>query len=133
MGAYLEQASPKKLAGLGLVFSLIPLYFVSAAVLKYGFGVGLLFDPLEAFFSDPSRLRILNLVLTPLLFFGGLLVALALNLYAILRVKRKRTDASALSRFAGEARGWNVAIIVLSSLLLATITVYGILENFTRR
>ena len=133
MSAFLERTSPKKLAGLGLIFNLIPLYFVVAAVLKYGFGMGLLFDPLGGFFSDPLRLAILNWVLTPILFFGGLLIALALNLYAIFRPKIKKEGTATLSRFEGEPRIWNVTVAVLSSLLLVTITVYGILENFTHR
>ncbi|HKC62086.1 MAG TPA: hypothetical protein VKB86_00540 [Pyrinomonadaceae bacterium] len=132
MNTYLERTSPKKLAGLGLIFNLIPLYFVVAAVLKYGFGAGLLFDPLADFSSDPLRLAILNWVLTPILFFGGLLVALALNLYAVFRPRMKKKGAATLS-FEGEPRIWNVMVAVLSSLLLATITVYGILKNFTRR
>ena len=122
MSAYLKGASPKKLAGLGFVLSLVPLYFVTAAVLNYGFGVGVLFEPLERFFADPLRLRILNQVITPILFFGGLIVALALNLYAVRG--RKRSDASS-------SRAWNVAAAALSGLLLATIAVYGVLENFT--
>ena len=122
MSAYLKSASPKKLAGLGFVLSLVPLYFVTAAVLNYGFGVGVLFKPLERFFADPLRLRILNMVITPVLFFGGLIVALALNLYAVRG--RKRSDASS-------PRVWNVVAALLSGLLLAVITVYGILENFT--
>jgi hypothetical protein len=122
MSAYLKGASPRKLAGLGFVLSLAPLYFVTAAVLNYGFGVGFLFAPLERFFADPLRLRILNQVITPVLFFGGLIVALALNLYAVRA--RKRSGASS-------SRGWNVAVLALSGSLLAVITIYGILENFT--
>ncbi len=37
-----------KLAGIGFILVLAPLYFVSASLLKYGLGIGLLFDPLEA-------------------------------------------------------------------------------------
>ena len=122
MSAYLKEASPRKLAGLGFALSLVPLYFVTAAVLNYGFGVSLLFGPLERFFADPLRLRILNQVITPLLFFGGLIVALALNLYAVRG--RKSGDAS-------PASVWNVAVAALSGSLLVVITVYGILENFT--
>src|SRR5918912_3442819 len=110
MSAYLEQSSPKKLAGLGFILSLPPLYFVAAAVLKYGFGAGVLFDPLAAFFADPTRLRVLNLVITPVLFFGGLIVALALNLYAVFRFKRRAGDEAAAGRSEGEARGWNLAV-----------------------
>src|SRR5215212_8519314 len=39
-----------KLAGIGLVLLLVPLYFVSASLLKYGLGIGLLFDPLDRVF-----------------------------------------------------------------------------------
>ncbi len=42
-----------KLAGIGFALPLAPLYFVSASLLKYGLGIGLLFDPLEVF--CPSR------------------------------------------------------------------------------
>jgi hypothetical protein len=129
MSAYLKEASQGKLAGLGFVLSVVPLYFVTAAVLNYGFGVGALFGPLEKFFADPVRLRILNQVITPILFFGGPAVALALNLYAVRR--RERRDASDAPRSARKARGWNVAIAVLSGLLLVTIATYGFLENFT--
>jgi hypothetical protein len=128
MSAYLKEASPGKLAGLGFVLSVVPLYFVTAAVLNYGFGVGALFGPLEKFFADPVRLRILNQVITPVLFFGGPAVALALNLYAVRR--RGRGDADS-TRSAGKARGWNVVVAVLSGLLLLTIATYGFLENFT--
>ena len=126
MSAYLKKASPGKLAGLGFVLSVVPLYFVTAAVLNYGFGVGALFDPLEKLFADPVRLRLLNQVITPILFFGGPVVALALNVYAVRR-RRKRSDAGP-PRFT---RAWNVAVAVLSGLLLVTIAAYGFLENFT--
>lgn len=43
-----------KLAGVGLVLLLAPLYFVSASLLKYGLGVGFLFDPLESLLSEPG-------------------------------------------------------------------------------
>ncbi|HJQ30199.1 MAG TPA: hypothetical protein VJ827_12745, partial [Rubrobacter sp.] len=36
----------RRLAVVGFVLLLAPLYFVSASLLKYGLGVGLLFDPL---------------------------------------------------------------------------------------
>ena len=115
------RVSRSRFAWIGLILIVTPLYFVVAAVLKYAFGVGLLFDPLAMFFADPVRLRILNLVLTPLLFFGGSLVALVLNVYAAL------TDANPKGRF------WNSVLIVLSSSLLIIMTTYGYLENSTHR
>ncbi len=68
----------RSLAGIGFVLLLAPLYFVSASLLKYGLGVGLLFDPLEAFLSISQRREIFNLV-SPFVFLGGLGLAMALN------------------------------------------------------
>lgn len=120
----LQQVSRSKLAWLGFALIIPPFYFVAAAVLKYGFGWGLFFDPLAAFFADPQRLRFLNLVLTPVLFFGGLLLALGLNLYALVTGR----DENGFRR-----RVPNFLVVLTSFSLLAVITIYGYLENFTRR
>jgi hypothetical protein len=40
-----------KLAAVGFALLLLPLFFVSAPLLKYELGVGLLFDPLDTFLS----------------------------------------------------------------------------------
>ena len=39
----------RRLALVGCVLLLAPLYFVSASLLKYGLGIGFLFDPLETY------------------------------------------------------------------------------------
>jgi hypothetical protein len=124
MIAVLQRMSRSHLAWLGLVLVIAPLYFVSAALLKYGFGVGALFDPLAALFADPGRLRFLNLVVTPVVFFGGCLLALALNLFALLGIRVE--DGR---RF----RSSNFVIVLVSSLLLLVMATYGYLENFTHR
>jgi hypothetical protein len=97
---------------------------VAAALLKYGLGVGFLFDPLANFFAEPSRLRVLNLALSAVLFFGGSLLALALNVFAVLR---RSGESARPGRFA------NLAVVVTSISLLAVLTTYGFLENFTHR
>jgi hypothetical protein len=124
MFTFMQRVSRRKLAGTGFVLLAAPSYFVAAAILKYGFGVGLFFDPLAVFFADPQRLRFLNLVLTPVLFFGGSLLALALNLYAILRRRAENGPRPMLS---------NILAVLVSFSLLVAITTYGYLENFTRR
>ena len=120
----LLKVSRSKLAWLGFVLIIPPFYFVAAAVLKYGFGWGLFFDPLAGFFDDPQRLRLLNLVLTPVLFFGGSLLALGLNLYALISGR----DENGFRR-----RVPNFLVVLTSFSLLAVMTIYGYLENFTRR
>jgi len=120
----LQQVSRSKLAWLGFALIIPPFYFVAAAVLKYGFGWGLFFDPLSAFFADPQRLRFLNVILTPVLFFGGSLLALGLNLYALFSGR----DGNRFTR-----RLPNFLVALTSFSLLAVMTIYGYLENFTRR
>ena len=124
MIAALQRISRSGVAWLGLVLVITPLYFVSAAVLKYGFGVGALFDPLAALFADPRRLRFLNLVVTPIVFFGGCVLALALNLFALFSIRIQHGRRFRLSNFV---------IVLVSSLLLLVMTTYGYLENFTHR
>ena len=44
-----------KLAGIGFTLLLAPLSFVSASLLKYGLGIGFLFDPLDRAFCPIQR------------------------------------------------------------------------------
>ena len=124
MFTFMQRVSRRKLAGTGFVLLVAPFYFVVAAILKYGFGVGLFFDPLAAFFADPRRLRFLNFALTPVLFFGGSLLALGLNLYAVLR---RRAENGLKDRLP------NLVVVTISVSLLVVMATYGYLENFTRR
>lgn len=64
-----EIVNDHKLPGIGFAFLLAPLYFVSASLLKYGLGIGLLFDPLEAFLSVSQRRDVFNLA-SPFVFLG---------------------------------------------------------------
>jgi hypothetical protein len=120
-----------KLAGAGFAFLFAPLYFVSASLLKNELGIGLLFDPLDkALMSDPENLRVFNLV-SPLVFLGGLGVALLLNAYAVLRLGRENSSIVGTVRL--EARFWNIAVMAVSLLLLVTLLGYFFAENFVYR
>jgi hypothetical protein len=119
----MRRVSRRKLAATGFVLLAAPSYFVAAAILKYGFGIGLFFDSLAAFFAEPQRLRFLNFLLTPILFFGGSLVALGLNLYAALSPRPENGPKRRVS---------NLVVITISVSLLVVMATYGYLENFTR-
>jgi hypothetical protein len=123
MFTFIQRVSRRKLAGAGFVVLAAPFYFVAAAILKYGFGVGIFFDPLAAFFSEPQRLLFLNFVLTPVLFFGGSLLALMLNLYAVLG---RRGENGLKYRWS------NLVVVTISVSVLVVMGSYGYLENFTR-
>lgn len=121
-----------KLARLGFVLLVAPLFFVTASLLKYGAGVGLLFDPLEAFLSEPGRREVFN-VISPVVFLGGLGLALAANLYAVLQPNVNKEDGAIVCVVRPEMKLANIAVAVVSSLLLVTLVGYVFLENFTYR
>jgi hypothetical protein len=121
-----------KLAGLGFALLLAPLFFVSASLLKYGLGVGFLFDPLESLLSDPKRLQVFNLI-SPVVFLGGLILALAVNLYAVLRLNVAREDGTFVSTVRFEVKLANIAVAAVSLLLLVTLVGYFFAENFAYR
>jgi hypothetical protein len=120
-----------KLVGVGLALLLNPLFFVSASLLKYGLEIGLLLDPLEdSIFSDPERLRIINLV-SPLVFLGGLVLALALNAYSPLRLNVGKEDDTIVSTLRLRIQFFNIAVAGVSFLLLSILVGYAFLENVT--
>ena len=120
----------RRLAVVGCVLLLAPLYFVSASLLKYGLGIGFLFDPLETFLSAPGRRVVFNVV-SPFVFLGGLCLALALNTYAVARVNVRREVGTLVSMVRIKLGLWNIAVAAVSILLLATLLGYVFLENFT--
>jgi hypothetical protein len=122
----------RRLAVVGFVLVLAPLYFVSASLLKYGLGIGFLFDPLEAFLSVAGRRVVFNVV-SPFVFLGGLCLALALNTYAVARLNVRREDGTIVSTVRLKLKLSNIAVAVVSILLLATLLGYVFLENFTHR
>ena len=122
----------RRLALAGLALLSAPLFFVVASLLKYGLGIGLLFDPLEALLADPGRQHVFNLV-SPVVFLGGLVFALALNAYAVLRLNVGREDGVIVGVVRLRTRFWNVAVAGVSLLLLVTLVGYIFAENFVYR
>jgi hypothetical protein len=122
----------RKLAVVGSVLLLAPLYFVSASLLEYGLGIGFLFDPMETFLSAPGRRDVFNVV-SPIVFLGGLSLALALNIYAVARLNVSWEDGTIVSTVRIKLGLWNIAVAAVSVLLLVTLVGYTFLENFTYR
>jgi hypothetical protein len=123
------EVNERRLAWAGLALLSAPLFFVAASLLMYELGIGSLFDPLEVFLSDPQRLRIFNLV-SPVVFLGGLSLALALNAYAVLQLNVGREDGAVVGTVRLEARFWNIAVMAVSLLLLVTLVGYFFAEKF---
>ncbi len=122
----------RRLAGIGFVLLLAPLYFVSASLLKYGLGVGLLFDSLEAFLSISERREIFNLV-SPVVFLGGFGLAMVLNAYAVLRPSVAKEEDAVVCTVRIRMKFWNTTVVTASSMLVFTLVNYAFLENFVAR
>jgi len=122
----------RRLAVVGSVLLLAPLYFVSASLLKYGLGIGFLFDPLETFLSADGRRAVFNAI-SPFVFFGGLCLALALNTYAVAQLNVSREEGTLVSTVRLRLNLSNILVAAVSILLLATLLGYVFLENFTYR
>ena len=127
-----ETLSYNKMAGIGFVLILPPLFFVSAAVLKYGLGIEYFFDILDPFYANPHRLQIFNIV-SPIVFISGLLLALGLNAYPIVHLRIQRDVDTTVCTVTLKAKLWNLMVIAMSAVLLATLIGYAFLENFTYR
>jgi hypothetical protein len=84
--------------------------------------VGFLFDPLEFFLSEPGRRYIFNLV-SPVVFVGGLLLALVLNGSSFVRVGVDREDGTIVSTVRLEIKLANIAVAVVSFTLLGVLVV----------
>ena len=91
-----------------------------------------MFDPLEAFHSASGRRGVFN-ASSPIVFFGGFGLALALNTYAVAQLNVSREEETLVSTVRLELKSSNIAVAVISILLLATLVGYVFLENFTHR
>jgi hypothetical protein len=93
---------------------------------------GLLFDPLEAFLSVSQRRHYFNLI-SPVVFLGGLALALVLNAHAVSRVGVGREDGELVGTARLRLKPWNMVEAATSCLLLVILVGYVFLENFAGR
>ena len=85
-----------------------------------------------ALLSDPQRAGLFNLI-SPVVFLGGLGLALALNAYAVLGLNVGREDGAIVGTVRLEVRFCNLAVAAMSLLLLVTLVGYFFAENLVYR
>jgi hypothetical protein len=115
----------------GLAFATPALYFVSASLLKFHLGVNQPYSPLESLLADPDRFHAFNL-LSPIIFLGGLALAVLLNLYPQLRVQLRRGDEGWVATLTARANLLNLTVVALGCALAAALVGYVVLENLPR-
>ena len=89
-------------------------------------------DPLEFFLSEPGRHYVFNLV-SPVVFLGGLVLALVLNGYSFVRVGVSRENGAIVGTARLEMKIANVVVTAVSLLLLGVLVGYVFVENFAYR
>ena len=104
---------PVVAARLGLVLLIIPIYFITASVLRQ---------------NAPG----FSLLSAPPILLGALFVALALNAWAIVSVSI-RGDTPRVLNVSLTLRIWNLAVMGMGLLLLAVLLGYAFVENFQPR
>ena len=103
------------LAALGLLLTMPALYFVIANLLKYQLNVlpGMRVFPIH-----------------PALLLGGLMLAVMLNLWPLLRLTTSKIDDLLTIIISLRVRLWNLVILGIAVVTLSTLLIYVAVENF---
>jgi hypothetical protein len=113
---------------IGLGLSAPALFFIVASLLKSNFGVSQPFSWFESMLATPERFRLFNII-SPVVFVGGLLLGVIVNLYPQLEMQFRRDQGRLVATISAEAKPINLAIVTLGFLLLVTLFGYVVLEN----
>jgi hypothetical protein len=116
------------LAILGLGLSAPALFFITASLLKYDFGVSQPFTLIENMLATPEQAHLFNII-SPIVFVGGLLMGVIVNLYPQLEMQLRRDQGRLVATITAEVKPINLVIVILGCLLLATLFGYVALEN----
>jgi hypothetical protein len=114
-------------SALGLLLLLPVALFTSASLLKYAAGFPVLYDGL-GFFADPRQLLWYERA-SPFLFLGGPVAAAVLSLGAIVTLEVRRENDQVVTTVRLTPRVFNVAVAIMSLVLLAILAGYIVAEN----
>ena len=113
---------------IGLVLSAPALFFIVGSLLKFNFGIGQPFMLFESMISTPERFQLFNNI-SPIIFVGGLVVGVIVNLYPQVEMQLRLDQGKLVATITAEAKPMNLAIVILSCLLLAMLFGYVAVEN----
>lgn len=115
----------KRTAWWGTLFVIVPALFLLAVFLKYGLGIGFVFDPLDKFIFAPIRQSNYKF-LEPLLLFVVPLFALVINIIAITHFSIQKSDAEVEITVSVKRKWWNWVVIAVSAFIVSVIFLYAI-------
>lgn len=103
-------------------------YFIFISLLKYGLGIPYLFDSSQPLLERLGIRESLGWNINLLILFGPL-VALALNLFSVLRIEWYNQRENFSVTISVQKHWWNMVLVIFSGLLLATLFIYALGEN----
>lgn len=115
-----QNKSIKAPAFIGLLMVAPTTIFLISVLLKYGFGIGSLFDPMDSFYS--------NRIVGMLIFFCPF-AALILNLIYIIGIKAEAGEGTVRFNFEIKLRALNIAVSLIGLLYSAVLFSYLVTEN----
>jgi hypothetical protein len=110
---------------------IFPTWFLASQVIETRFGIGAFAGMWDYFLDDPKRSGAFNLI-SPVLFLGGLMVAVVSNLFAATGIRLRKEPGSLIEgTITLYPRTWNLAVLVLAGTLFIAMMGYAALENLT--
>jgi len=113
----------RRTAWWGTLLIILPATFLLAVFLKYGLGIGFVFDPLDRFIFAPVRESRYKLI-EPLLLFVVPLFALIVNVIAVTHFSVHREAKEVEITISIKRRWWNWIVIGVSALIVSIIFLY---------
>ena len=118
-----------KPALLGLILVLPTILFFGMTASHYLLGIDWLWTPFERAMANPQGKEIIN-VLPPVVFLGGTLAALVINISAMAGLKIQKVNQGLVSTLVIKGNLWNLAIIAVSFSLISLLLGYLVAENW---
>ncbi len=118
----------KKTCVLGLILAFPAIYFVLSNILKFKFGIEFFAEPWEIFYQNPKVFAIFNFV-SPIVFLGGLGLAILLNFIAILNLHFTKASNEFVSTIKLKANYMNLSVVGIGFSFIIFLLCYVIFEN----
>ena len=118
-----------KSALLGLILALLTILFFGMTASHYLLGIDWLWTPFEKAMANPQGKEIINAI-SPIIFLGGSLAALVINIFAVAGLKIKKVNQELVSTLVINGNVWNLAIIAVSFSLISLLLGYLVAENW---
>ena len=118
-----------KSAIIGLLLALPTILFFAMVAFHYLLGFDLLWTPFEIAMSNPQERDVIN-TWSPVVFMGGSLAALLINILAVAGLRFQKVNNELVSTLIIKGNVWNLAIIAVSFSLIALLLGYLVAENW---